>query len=252
MAGKVEIPIRSKEEIGYIARAGQLAAELRRELGKRVVAGGTTRQLDQFAEAYMDQHRARPAQKGFHGYPYAICAAVNECVCHGMPDDRPLERGDIVTLDFVVELDGWMADTAWTFAVGETSPAASRLRSAAYQAMAKGIEQARPGNRIGDIAAGVQQIAKQGNYGVVAQFGGHGIGRDLHEPPAVSFAGKPGRGVRLEEGMVITIEPMITIGSPEVIISQDGWTVYTLEGGLAAQFEHTVAITAEGPVILTR
>ncbi|KIL37516.1 methionine aminopeptidase [Cohnella kolymensis] len=252
MARKAEIPIRSKEEIEYIAQAGRLAAQLRRELGKRVAAGVTTRQLDQFAETFMNEHGAKPAQKGFHGYPYAICAAVNDCVCHGMPDERALERGDIVTLDFVVDLDGWLADTAWTFAVGETSPEASRLRSAAYQAMAKGIEQAWPGKRIGDIAHAVQQAAHAGSYGVVAQFGGHGIGRNLHEPPEVSFVGRPGRGVRLEEGMVITIEPMITIGSPEVIISQDGWTVLTLEGGLAAQFEHTVAVTAEGPLILTK
>lgn len=252
MAPRGGIPIRSAEEIGYIARAGRIAAKLRRELGKRVAAGVTTRELDRFAEGYMAHFGARPAQKGFNGYPYAICAAVNDCVCHGMPDDRPLKRGDLVTLDFVVELDGWMADTAWTYAVGEVAPEVRLLRTAAYRAMARGLEKVYPGRRIGDIAEAVRQIAKEGKYGVVATFGGHGIGKALHEPPQVPFVGKPGRGVQLQKGMVITIEPMITMSSPEVIISEDGWSVRTVDGGLSAQFEHTVAVTAEGPVILTK
>jgi methionyl aminopeptidase len=246
------IPIRSEEEIGHMAEAGRLAAKLKRELGKRATPGVTTLELDRFAEQYLHRRGALPAQKGFHGYPYSICAAVNDCVCHGMPDDRPLQQGDLVTLDFVVELNGWMADTAWTYAIGNVSTEAKRLRKAAYQAMMNGIKQARPGRTLGDIAQAVGFIADSGSYGVVSQFGGHGIGKAMHEPPEVPFVGRARTGRRLKEGMVITIEPMLVIGSPEVYIKEDGWTVVTEEGGLAAQFEHTVAITAEGPVILTK
>jgi methionyl aminopeptidase len=246
------IPIRTPEELSEMAKAGSLAARLRKALGKRVAPGVSTMELNLYAEQYMRNHGASPAQKGYHGYPYAICAAVNECVCHGMPSDKLLREGDIVTLDFVVEFNGWMADTAWTYAVGKVSPEAKRLRKAAYQAMMNGIGQARPGRMIGDIAAAVGQVAETaGPYGVVSHFGGHGIGKEMHEPPEVSYVGKARTGRKLKEGMVITIEPMLTIGSPEVYISADGWSVVTEEGGLAAQFEHTVAITADGPVILT-
>jgi methionyl aminopeptidase len=247
-----KIPIRTREELGQMALAGQLAAQLRRELGKRVAPGVSTLELNDFAEQYLLHRGAQPAQKGYHGYPYAICAAVNDCVCHGLPDARLLRQGDLVTLDFVVELGGWMADTAWTYAVGNAAPEAKRLRKAAYQAMVNGIAEARPGRTIGDIAEAVGQVANGGSYGIVSQFGGHGIGRAMHEPPEVSFVGTAGTGPKLKEGMVITIEPMLTIGSPEVFIAEDGWTVLTQEGGLAAQFEHTVAVTAEGPVILTK
>jgi methionyl aminopeptidase len=246
------IPIRTPEELSEMAKAGSLAARLRKALGKRVAPGVSTMELNLYAEQYMRNHGASPAQKGYHGYPYAICAAVNECVCHGMPSDKLLREGDIVTLDFVVEFNGWMADTAWTYAVGKVSPEAKKLRKAAYQAMMNGIGQARPGRMIGDIAAAVGQVAETaGPYGVVSHFGGHGIGKEMHEPPEVSYVGKARTGRKLKEGMVITIEPMLTIGSPEVYIAADGWSVVTEEGGLAAQFEHTVAITADGPVILT-
>jgi methionyl aminopeptidase len=247
------IPIRTREELSEMAKAGSLAARLRRELGKRVAPGVSTMELNLYAEQYMRNHGASPAQKGYRGYPYAICAAVNECVCHGMPSDKLLREGDIVTLDFVVELNGWMADTAWTYAVGKVNPEASRLRKAAYQAMMHGIGQARPGRTIGDIAAAVGQVAETaGPYGIVSQFGGHGIGRAMHEPPEVSFVGKARTGRKLREGMVLTIEPMLTIGSSEVNIEADGWTVVTEDGGLAAQFEHTIAITQDGPMILTK
>lgn len=246
------IPIRSREDLIQMATAGKLAARLRRELGKRVKPGVTTMELNEFAEKYMNERGATAAQIGYHGYPFAICAAVNNCVCHGMPNERPLKNGDLVTLDFVVELNGWNADTAWTYPVGQVSAEANQLRKAAYQAMTSGIVHARAGRTIGDVAAAVGQVAKAGSYGVVSQFGGHGIGRSMHEPPEVSYVGKAGTGRRLKEGMVITIEPMLTIGSPEVFIAEDGWTVLTAEGGLAAQFEHTVAITAEGPVVLTK
>ncbi len=247
------IPIRTRDELAQMAVAGRLAAQLRRELGKRVAPGVSTLELDRFADQYMQNRGATAAQKGFHGYPYAICAAVNDCVCHGMPNEHLLREGDLVTLDFVVELNGWMADTAWTYAVGKLSNEAKRLRKAAYQAMMNGIAQARPGRTIGDIAAAVEQVSNaMGPYGIVSQFGGHGIGRSMHEPPEVPYVGKAKTGRKLKEGMVITIEPMLTIGSPEVYIAEDGWTVLTEEGGLAAQFEHTVAITAEGPAILTK
>ncbi|BBI31485.1 type I methionyl aminopeptidase [Cohnella abietis] len=246
------IPIRTHDELIQMAKAGKVAAQLRRELGKRVRPGISTLELNDFAEQYMLMHGAQAAQKGFHGYPYAICAAVNECVCHGMPNERLLRDGDLVTLDFVVELNGWMADTAWTYGVGNLTVDAVRLRKAAYRAMVNGIAQARSGNTIGDIAASVVEVAQDGAYGIVSQFGGHGIGRTIHEQPEVSFVGNAGTGRKLKEGMVITIEPILTIGSPEVYIAEDGWTALTVEGGLAAQFEHTVAITAAGPIILTK
>lgn len=246
------ISIRTQEELTQMVNAGQLAAKLRRELGKRVVPGVSTLELDSFAEHYMNQHGASAAQKGFHGYPYAICAAVNNCVCHGLPNERLLAKGDLVTLDFVVELNGWLADTAWTYAVGKVSAEANQLRKAAYQAMVSGIAQCWPGRTIGDIGSTVCHVADIGSYGVVGQFGGHGIGKSIHEPPEVSYVGKAKTGRKLKDGMVITIEPILTIGSPDVYIEEDRWTVVTMEGGLAAQFEHTVAITAAGPIILTK
>ncbi|MFC4600649.1 type I methionyl aminopeptidase [Cohnella hongkongensis] len=241
--------IRDAEELAGIAKAGRLAGRLRRELGKRVRPGATTMELNRLAERYMRERGASPAQKGYHGYPYALCAAVNKCVCHGMPDERRLKEGDLVTLDFVVELDGWMADTAWTFAVGRVTDSADRLRRAAYRATMSGIAAASSGKRIGDIAAAIRDAANP--YGIVSQFGGHGIGRSMHEPPEVPHVGEAGTGARLREGMVLTIEPMLTEGVPELYIAEDGWAVMTMDGGWAAQFEHTVAITREGPLILT-
>jgi methionyl aminopeptidase len=242
---------RTKEEIANIGEAGRLAARLRRELGRRVAPGVTTMELNDYAEKYLTARGARPAQKGYRGYPYAICSAVNDCVCHEMPSDRVLREGDLVTLDFVVELKGWMADTAWTFPVGRISAEARQLRAAAYRAMMAGIGQVRPGRRLGDVATAVGAEADKGDYGIVYSFGGHGIGREMHEPPEVAFVGFPGTGALLKEGMVLTIEPMLTIGSPEVYIAEDGWSVLTQEGGLSAQFEHTVAVTANGPLVLT-
>jgi methionyl aminopeptidase len=214
--------------------------------------GVTTLELNAFADRYMTARGASPAQKGFHGYQYAICAAVNDCVCHGLPSDRPLQDGDLVTLDFVVECNGWMADTAWTYGVGKVSPEHALLRAAAYRAMMNGISETRPKRTLGDVAEQVRLIAETGDYGIISQFGGHGIGRAMHEPPEVPFIGQPGKGVRLREGMVITIEPMLTIGSPDVYIKEDGWSVMTEQGGWAAQFEHTVAVTEDGPLILTK
>lgn len=250
--GNGAVPIRTKEELARMAIAGRLAGKLRRELGRKVRPGVSTLELNDYAERFMNEHGASAAQKGFHGYPYAICAAVNDCVCHGMPNEGLLKDGDIVTLDFVLELNGWMADTAWTYAVGAIAPEAIRLRKAAHQAMVNGIAEAKIGRTIGDIGEAVGKVAEAGSYGIVSQFGGHGIGRSMHEPPEVSYVGKAGTGRKLKEGMVITIEPMLTIGNPDVYIAEDGWTVLTMEGGLAAQFEHTVAITSEGPIVLTR
>ncbi|WP_239616115.1 type I methionyl aminopeptidase [Cohnella mopanensis] len=245
------IPIRTEDEIRRMAAAGRLAGQLRRELGKRIKPGIATMELDRFADNYLIERGASAAQKGYYGYPYAICTAVNECVCHGMPSGRVLQNGDLVTVDFVVELDGWLADTAWTFPVGRITNEARELRNSAYLAMMSGILQARAGRTIGDIAAAVGRISDKGSYGVVSQFGGHGIGRSMHEPPEVPFVGAARTGTRLKQGMVITIEPILTIGSPEVYITEDGWSVVTVEGGIAAQFEHTVAITSEGAVVLT-
>lgn len=252
MKPRARIPIRSKEEIAGIRLAGKLAAALRRELGRRIAPGVTTGELNAFADRYMRDRGAVPAQVGYYGFPFALCTAVNGTACHGMPDSRPLRPGDLVTLDFVAELDGWHADTAYTYAVGSLTREAERLRKAAFHAMMRGISKVRPGMRTGDIAFAVMETAAAGGYGIVDAFGGHGIGRDMHEPPHVPFVGRPGRGALLKEGMVLTVEPILTIGSPEIEIGDDGWTARTKEGGLAAQFEHTVAVTADGPLILTR
>ncbi|MBW5445474.1 type I methionyl aminopeptidase [Cohnella sp. CFH 77786] len=252
MGSGVKIPTRTAAELEGIRAAARVAAGLRKALRRLVAPGVTTMELNDFADRYMRERGAVPAQVGYRGYPYAICAAVNEVICHGMPDGRALREGDLVTLDFVVELDGWHADTAYTYAVGRVSEEAERLRKAAYAAMMKGIAQVRPGRRTGDIADAIMRTAAEGGYGVVAEFGGHGIGRRMHEPPEVPSIGKAGRGSMLKAGMVLTVEPMLTIGSPEIEIAQDGWTVSAKKGGWAAQFEHTVAVSAEGPVILTR
>lgn len=242
---------KTKDEIALMRKAGRVLAACHKEIAKRIEPGVTTWEIDQFVEEYLREHGATPEQKGYHGYPYATCASVNDVICHGFPKKEPLKNGDIVTIDMVVNLNGWLADSAWSYAVGDISEEAERLLRVTKESLYLGIEQAVVGNRIGDISHAIQTYAESNGLSVVRQFIGHGIGSNMHEGPEVPHFGPPGRGPRLKEGMVITIEPMLNIGKYHATIDADGWTARTVDGSLSAQYEHTVAITAEGPLILT-
>lgn len=246
------IVIKTKEQIEEMQRAGELLASCHRELSALIRPGVTTREIDQFAEEYITRHGAKMEQKGYRGYPFATCASINDVICHGFPGERKLEDGDIVAIDMVVNLNGWLADSAWSYAVGDVSTEARKLLDITKEALYLGIEQAVVGNRIGDISHAIQTFAETNGYSVVRDFVGHAIGQAMHEEPQVPHYGPPGRGTRLKEGMVITIEPMINIGSYKCKIDPDGWTARTVDGSLSAQYEHTVAITADGPLILTK
>ncbi|WP_054956933.1 type I methionyl aminopeptidase [Paenibacillus dakarensis] len=245
------IIIKTKEQIEKMNKAGELLAECHRRIAGMIKPGITTNEIDQFVERFLAQHGAHPEQRGYHGYPYATCASVNDVICHGFPSDVPLKDGDIVTIDMVVRLDGWLADSAWSYAVGNISEEAQHLLDVTKKALYLGIEQAVIGNRIGDISHAIQAYAESENLSVVRQFVGHAIGQEMHEEPQVPHYGPPHRGPRLKEGMVITIEPMLNIGTYACKIDADGWTARTADGKLSAQYEHTLAITKDGPLILT-
>lgn len=245
------VDIKSKEEIGYMAKAGRILASCHKEIRKMIKPGITTLEIDAFVEKYLNERGAKAEQKGYMGFPYATCASVNDEVCHGFPTDRPLKEGDIVAIDMVVNLNGWLADSAWSYAVGKISKEAEDLMKVTKECLYLGIEQAFAGNRIGDIGYAIQSYAEERGYSVVRDFTGHGIGRVMHDDVVVYHYGRPGRGLRLREGMVITIEPMINIGSYKVKIDDNEWTARTVDGSLSAQYEHTIAITENGPVILT-
>ncbi|MEK4109097.1 methionyl aminopeptidase [Paenibacillus sp. DS2363] len=245
------ITIKTKEQIEYMKKAGEILAACHREIAKMIRPGITTQEIDQFAEAFMKKNGATPEQKGYNGYQYATCASVNDVICHGFPGKYALKAGDIVTIDMVVNLNGWLADSAWSYAVGEVTPEAQHLLDVTKNSLYKGIELAVVGNRIGDISNAIQVYAEGEGLSVVREFIGHGIGEKMHEEPQVPHYGPPHRGPRLKEGMVITIEPMLNIGTFRSKLDSDGWTARTLDGSLSAQYEHTIAITADGPVILT-
>ena len=208
-------------------------------------------EIDRFVDEYLAGRGAIAAQKGYHGYQYATCASVNDEICHGFPSEKELNDGDIVAIDMVVDLDGWLADSAWSYAVGNISDEAKKLMDVTKKSLYLGIEQAVIGNRIGDISHAVQTYVEANGFSVVRDFVGHGIGKSMHEDPQVPHYGKPGRGVRLSEGMVLTIEPMVNIGTYKLKIDDNKWTARTLDGKLSAQYEHTIAITNDGPIILT-
>ena len=245
------ISLKSRAEIEKMHRSGRLLASCHRELARLIKPGITPLEIDRFVEEYLRSHGAKPEQKGYMGYPYATRCSKNDVVCHGMPDETPLREGDIVTIDMVVNIDGWLADSAWTYPVGTISSEARRLLEATRESLYRGIAQAKAGNRVGDISHAIQSYAEGQGYSVVRQFVGHGIGRRMHEDPQIPHFGKPNQGVLLKPGMVITIEPMLNTGDYRVKIDDDGWTARTVDGSLSAQYEHTVAITEEGPLILT-
>jgi methionyl aminopeptidase len=246
------IIVKSKEEIALMREAGKLLALCHQEIGHLIKPGITSWEIDQFVDQFLVKHGATAEQKGYHGYPYATCASVNDVVCHGFPAKEPLNNGDIVTIDMVVNLNGWLADSAWSYRVGTVSEQAEQLLKVTEECLYRGIEQAKVGSRLGDVGHAIQTYAEAQGYSVVRNFIGHGIGQSMHEDPEVPHYGTPGKGVRLKDGMVITIEPMINTLSYHTKTDADGWTARTIDGGLSAQYEHTIAITNEGTFILTQ
>jgi methionyl aminopeptidase len=245
------ILIKTAGEIEKIRKAAQAVAATLQEMEALVAPGVTTRELDRFAEGALRARGCAPAFKGYRGFPASICASPNEVVVHGFPSDRPLEEGDIISIDLGAVADGWYGDAAVTLPVGRVPAEAGRLLRTGQEALRRGIAEARVGNRLHDISHAVQICAEEEGFSVVRDFVGHGIGRSLHEDPQVPNFGKPGCGPRLQAGMVLAIEPMINAGTWEVEVLGDGWTVVTGDRRLSAHFEHTVAIRDEGPEILT-
>ena len=247
------IHLRSPEEIDAIAVAGAIVGGLFEAVRPEVVPGASTKALDRFCEDYILSHEgAVPAFKGLYGFPGSACISINEEVVHGIPSERRiLEEGDIVSVDVGVRLGGWYTDSARTYAVGEVSREAGALLDVTRKALGAAVGAAVRGNHVGDIGAAVVASLDGRPYGIIRDLVGHGIGRELHEEPQVPNVGRPGHGPLLREGMVLAIEPMISAGTAHIRTLDDGWTVVTADGALAAHFEHTVAVTAEGPQVLT-
>lgn len=246
------IYLKSKEEIGKIQRASQIVAKTLDVLGRHVQEGITTKELDTIAESEIRKSGAVPAFKGYRGFPATLCVSVNEEIVHGIPSSsRKLKAGDLVSLDLGAIWGGFYGDAARTFFVGEATAAASKLSEITRKSLTLAIEQARPGNRIGDIGYAVQSFVESYGYSVVREFVGHGIGRSLHEDPQIPNYGKRGSGPRLKEGMTLAIEPMVCMGKPDVEILDDKWTAVTRDRSLAAHYEHSIAVTNDGPVVLS-
>lgn len=245
------ITLKSAREINLMHEAGKLLASCHKEIAKMIKPGVTTLEIERFVEGFLKKHGATAEQKGYKGYKYATCASINDEICHGFPRKQPLKDGDIVTIDMVVNLNGSLADSAWTYEVGNIDEKTKHLLEVAKESLYKGIEVAQAGNRLGDIGHAIQSYAEGEGFSVVRDFTGHGIGPTIHEPPHVAHYGPKGKGPRLKEGMVITIEPMINEGTWQAKMDDNGWTARTVDGKLSAQYEHTIAITKEGPILLT-
>ena len=243
---------KSPREIEQMAEAGTVVAQTHELLVEHVRPGVTTGELDRLAEEFIRSQGGVPTFKGYRGFPASICTSPNDMVVHGIPSPLELDEGDIVSIDVGVTLGGFVADSAWTYAVGDVSDEAQRLLDVCQAALAAAIEQARVGNRVGDISAAVQRVTEQAGFSIVRSLVGHGVGRTMHEEPQIPNFGEPGRGPLLAEGMTLAIEPMINAGRPEVWMADDRWSISTSDASLSAHFEHTVAVTAEGPRILTR
>jgi methionyl aminopeptidase len=246
------IVLKSPQEIGRMRTAGLMVAEILALLKEKTAPGVTTAELDRLAEQECVKRKARPAFKGYGGFPFAVCASPNEKVVHGFPDDVPLEEGDILSLDFGVIYDGFYGDAALTIAVGQVDAEKDRLMRATEQSLYRGIDAAVSGGRLSDISHAVQNLVEKEGFSVVREFVGHGIGRHLHEAPQIPNFGPAGQGPVLKPGMVLAIEPMINAGGAGVTVLDDGWTAVTLDKRPSAHFEHTVAVTDAGPEILTR
>jgi methionyl aminopeptidase len=246
------IIIKNESEIAKMREAGRVLARTMREVSGTIVAGKTTlAELDALAERLILDAGCVASFKGYRGYPAATCISVNNVVIHGIPGPMVLEEGDIVDLDFGVIFDGWHADGAWTYPVGKVPESTTRLMNVTLESLYQGIAKARPGNRLGDIGATVQKYVEANGYSVVRDLVGHGIGQSLHEEPSVPNYGKAGKGPVLKAGMTLCIEPMVNEGTHKIVTLEDGWTVVTADGKLSAHYEHTVAVTKDGPELLT-
>lgn len=244
--------LKTPAEIAKMKESGRIVARTLRLVAETIAPGRTPAQLNELAEKLIREEGGVPSFLGYRGFPAAACISVNNVVVHGIPTDIPLQEGDIISLDFGVVKDGWHADGAWTFPVGQISTQAQKLLNVTRESLNQGIAKAKPGNTIGDIGHAVQKYVESHGFGVVRELVGHGIGQKLHdEPHNVPMFGKPGKGDRLREGMCICIEPMINEGTHKVNTLNDGWSVVTADDKLSAHFEHTIAITKNGPVILT-
>jgi methionyl aminopeptidase len=244
--------LKSPEEIEKMRASNLIVADILRQLKDLVKPGVKTIDLDRFAEEQARRRGAKPAFKGYRGYAHSLCTSINSVVVHGIPSDRVLENGDILSLDFGIYYQGYYGDAALTVAVGRVTPTAERLMRITEEALYLGIKQAQKGNRLGDVSATIQHCVEAAGFSVVRDFVGHGIGKNLHEEPQVPNFGVRGKGVELKPGMVFAVEPMVNEGTYEVRVLGDGWTVETADGRLSAHFEHSIAITDEGPVILSR
>jgi methionyl aminopeptidase len=239
------------EEIERMAAAGAILVRTMNLLAGKIRPGVSTHELDEAAEKFIRSQGAEPSFKGYRGFPGSICASPNSMIVHGIPGPYKLGRGDILSVDIGVTLDGWVADAARTFPVGPVSPVAQKLLTVTEGALMAAVPQCRPGNRLGDISHAVQEHVEAAGLSVVRSLVGHGVGRDMHEEPQIPNYGKPGTGVHLEDGMVFAIEPMVTAGRHAVRVGEDHWSIYSQDGSLAAHFEFTIAVTAAGPRILT-
>jgi methionyl aminopeptidase len=245
---------KSSNELELMARAGEIVAETLALLGRHISAGTTTGELDRIADEFIRSRGGIPTFKGYRGpypYPASICTSPNDVVVHGIPNGYELKEGDVLSVDVGVTLDGYVADSAFTFPVGEIDPRAERLLEVCEAALHAGIEQARSGGKLTDISHAVQRVTEEAGFSVVKSLVGHGVGRSMHEDPQIPNYGEPGRGPTLAPGMTLAIEPMINAGGQDVVVRPDQWTIATADGSLSAHFEHTVAVTEEGPRILT-
>jgi methionyl aminopeptidase len=242
---------KSPEEIDKMARAGEILVATLDDLQERVAPGVSTEELDRAAERLIRERGGVPTFKGYRGFPGSICASPNAMVVHGIPGPSRLKDGDIISIDVGVTLDGWVADAARTLPVGEIGAAKQNLLTATEQSLHAGVAECRAGNRMGDMSSAIQRVAEGAGLSVVRSLVGHGVGRDMHEDPQVPNYGKPGKGPLLEEGMVLAVEPMTTAGRASVRVGGDGWAIFSQDGSPAAHFEFTIAITGDGPRVLT-
>ncbi len=245
------IVLKTPRELGWMRQAGRISALALRAAGDAVEPGVSTAELDRIARRCIEREGATPSFRGYNGFPASACISVNDQVIHGIPGHRILKQGDIVSIDVGAYFAGFHGDNAWTFACGDISAEAQALLDATRGALMEGIAHAQPGRRVGDVAGAVRRYAEARGYSVVRQFVGHGVGARIHEAPEVPNFGEAGRGARLLPGTAIAIEPMVNAGGPDVVVQPDGWTTVTADGSLSAHFEHSIAVTVDGPVILT-
>ena len=245
------ITLKSAREIENMKKSGELLAKVHENLRTFIKPGITSWDIEEFVHKFIVDNGGIPSQIGYEGYKYATCCSINDEICHGFPRHKVLKDGDLIKVDMCIDLNGGMSDSCWSYVVGKSTPEIDRLMAVTKKALYLGIEQAKVGNRVGDIGHAIQSYAEAEGYGVVRDFIGHGIGPTIHEAPAIPHYGEAGKGLRLKEGMVITIEPMINTGTWKMKMDDNGWTAYTQDGGLSCQYEHTIAITKDGPLLLT-